>query len=98
MVSGLLFNPALCLAFGTQSLSKGRFFVQYPLLDLCNVQTGDLHVLEHAFDLLNFPGQYIESGDWVVSEAPEITSPDDSFELEIDFQFLEDGDVSAASR
>ena len=52
----------------------------------------------NPLDLLNFPGQYIESGDWIVSEAPQINSPDDSFELEIDFQFLEDGDLPAASR
>ena len=41
-------------------------------------------------DLLNFPGKYIDNGDWVSQRASIITDPQTDFELEIGFQYVAD--------
>jgi hypothetical protein len=38
---------------------------------------------------LNYPGKYIDFGDWVVQTPAEITDPSSSFEVVVDFQYLE---------
>ena len=42
-------------------------------------------------DVLNYPGLYIDDGDWVVNNAPTITVNNDGsvddFELTLDFKF-----------
>ena len=41
-------------------------------------------------DVLNFPGNYIDSGDWVVEEPAIITNPDEDFELTIGFNYVDE--------
>jgi hypothetical protein len=41
-------------------------------------------------DLLNFPGKYIDNGDWVAQEAEIITDPGEDFDLEIGYQYVEE--------
>jgi hypothetical protein len=44
----------------------------------------------NSIDLLNYPGNYIDSGDWVVQEAAIINNPADQFELEIGFHYVDE--------
>lgn len=44
----------------------------------------------NSIDLLNYPGNYIDSGDWVVETPAIITNPDDEFELEIGFHYVDE--------
>jgi hypothetical protein len=39
-------------------------------------------------DVLNYPGQYIDDGDWISSEGVPINSASDTFDLVLDQQFL----------
>ena len=39
-------------------------------------------------DILNYPGQYIDDGDWVAGEGVPINSESDTFDLIIGEQFL----------
>lgn len=41
-------------------------------------------------DLLNYPGNYIDSGDWVVEEPAIITDPEEEFTLEIGFHYVDE--------
>jgi hypothetical protein len=38
-------------------------------------------------DVLNFPGKYIEPGDWVGAEGVQINKPEDEFVLELGFKY-----------
>ena len=44
----------------------------------------------NAIDVLNYPGKYIDYGDWVVQTAVEITDPASNFEVIVDFQYVEE--------
>jgi hypothetical protein len=64
----------------------------------CDEGTGEFHSYyaeEHYLgasvnDLLNFPGKYIDSGDWVVQDAAIINGPDDSFDLELGYHYVDE--------
>lgn len=44
----------------------------------------------NPLDVLNFPGSYIDSGDWVVEEPAIINDPNDSFTLDIGYHYVVD--------
>jgi hypothetical protein len=44
----------------------------------------------NIIDLLNFPGKYIDSGDWIVEEGATIDNPEDKFQLDIGFHYVEE--------
>lgn len=44
----------------------------------------------NSIDVLNFPGKYIDSGDWVTQEPATINSVNDEFELEIGYNYVEE--------
>ena len=44
----------------------------------------------NAIDVLNYPGKYIDFGDWVVQTPAEITDPNVDFELVVDFHYVEE--------
>jgi hypothetical protein len=44
----------------------------------------------NSIDVLNFPGKYIDSGDWITQEAATINTVDDEFELEIGYHYVEE--------
>lgn len=44
----------------------------------------------NPLDLLNFPGSYIDSGDWVVEDPAIISNPDENFTLDIGFHYVVD--------
>ena len=41
-------------------------------------------------DVLNFPGKYIDPGDWIVQEAVLVNDPDAKFDLEIGFNYVDE--------
>ena len=41
-------------------------------------------------DVLNFPGNYIDPGDWVVQDAVLVTDPEAEFDLEIGFHYVDE--------
>ena len=55
----------------------------------CDIDLGQRHFFydelyasgSNHMDILNYPGQYIDEGDYVASDAPMLTSSDSSFEL-----------------
>ena len=61
----------------------------------CNESEGDMHYryTEQFYkgssypDLLNFPGLYIDEGDWVVDEPYTIDSADDEFVVDFTYKF-----------
>ena len=44
----------------------------------------------NAIDVLNYPGKYIDYGDWVVQVPAVITDPNVDFELVVDFHYVEE--------
>jgi hypothetical protein len=44
----------------------------------------------NSIDVLNFPGKYIDSGDWVTQEPATINKVGDEFELEIGYHYVEE--------
>ncbi|MEL6348046.1 MAG: hypothetical protein AAFV53_33370 [Myxococcota bacterium] len=62
----------------------------------CNESEGE-NILYYAetyragtnnIDLLNFPGNYIDSGDWIAQEGAIINQPGQDFELELGFHYV----------
>ena len=61
----------------------------------CNESEGDMHYryTEQFYkgssfpDLLNFPGLYIDEGDWVVDEPYTVDSSDDEFVIDFTYKF-----------
>lgn len=45
----------------------------------------DYYVGTNYSDLMNFPSLYIDYGDWVVNNAPSLSSPDEDFVLELGY-------------
>ena len=44
----------------------------------------------NAVDLLNYPGKYIDFGDWIVQEAVTVTDPTAEFEIELGYHYVEE--------
>lgn len=44
----------------------------------------------NAIDVINFPGKYIDEGDWISQTPATITSVNDEFELEIGYHYVEE--------
>jgi hypothetical protein len=44
----------------------------------------------NAIDVLNYPGKYIDFGDWVAQTPVEITDPLQPFELELGFHYVDE--------
>ena len=44
----------------------------------------------NAIDVLNYPGKYIDFGDWVVQTPYTVNDPNQPFELELGFQYVEE--------
>jgi hypothetical protein len=57
--------------------------------DTVNYYAENYDLGTNAIDVLNYPGKYIDFGDWVVQTPAEITDPSSSFEVVVDFQYLE---------
>ena len=61
----------------------------------CNESEGDMHYryTEQFYkgssypDLLNFPGLYIDEGDWIVDEPYTVDSADDEFVIDFTYKF-----------
>jgi hypothetical protein len=70
--------PSAKFDFVTCDEGDGRFFNRY----------SEQYYLGTSYpDVLNYPGLYIDDGDWVVNDAPTITNPDKDFELILDFKY-----------
>jgi hypothetical protein len=41
----------------------------------------------NVIDLLNYPGKYIDSGDWIVEEPFVVNNADGEFELELGYKY-----------
>lgn len=44
----------------------------------------------NAIEVLNYPGKYIDFGDWVVQNPHTVTDPTASFELEVGFHYVDE--------
>ena len=44
----------------------------------------------NGIDVLNYPGKYIDFGDWVVETPVEITDPDEEFVIEVGFHYVDE--------
>lgn len=64
----------------------------------CDVGNGELFTYYNEeydkgtnyIDVLNYPGNYIDPGDWVVQDPVLVTDPDADFDLEIGFNYVDE--------
>ena len=80
-VWGWVDMPSKTFDFSTCNDSVGEFQFYYD--EQYQLGTNNL-------DVLNFPGNYIDPGDWVVQDPAIINSRDDNFELEIGFHYVDE--------
>lgn len=77
---GWIDMPSRTFDFATCDSTTGELFTRYSE----NYYTGASHT-----DVLTYPSFYIDSGDWVVEDAPVITDPNQDFELELGYHYVE---------
>ena len=80
-VWGWMDMPSRTYEFSTCNVSNGEYQAYY-------AEEGYLGT--NYIDVLNFPGNYIDPGDWVVQDAAIINDRDQEFDLEIGFQNVDD--------
>ena len=64
----------------------------------CDPENGEIATYYNEFydrgtnyiDVLNFPGNYIDPGDWIVQDPVLVTDPDADFDLEIGFNYVDE--------
>ena len=77
-VWGWMDMPSSKFSFATCSDADGAYFYEY------NEQ---YYWGTNQANVLNFPSQYIDAGDWVASDTPTITSEGQAFEMTLGYQF-----------
>jgi hypothetical protein len=77
---GWMDSPSSTFDFSTCDSSVG---------DIANYYDEYYEMGTNSMDLLNFPGKYISFGDWI-SEGTTITDPDNVFELELGYKYVEE--------
>lgn len=73
--------PSRTYEFSTCDSANGEFFSYY---------NEEFDKGTNYIDVLNFPGNYIDPGDWVVQDAVQVTNPEDEFDLEIGFHYVDE--------
>ena len=81
VVWGWIDMPSVTFDFNTCNSEQGATVSYYDQ----RYETGTNYA-----DVLNFPGKYIDNGDWVSQEGAIITNTDDEFDLEIGYQYVEE--------
>jgi len=72
--------PSYTFNFATCDPNGGLKYTRY---------SEDFYEGANQAGLLNYPSTFIDSGDWVVEDAPVITNPDDDFVLELGYHYVE---------
>lgn len=80
-VWGWMDMPSVTFDFNTCNSSEG---------DQVNYYDQRYELGTNYPDLLNFPGKYIDNGDWISQEGTVITNTDEDFDLEIGYQYVEE--------
>lgn len=73
--------PSVSFEFNTCDVSVGENI---------NYYAENYTVGTNVIDALNYPGKYIDFGDWVVQTPVTVTDPTQKFELEIGFHYQEE--------
>ncbi len=77
---GWMDMPAYEFNFATCDAESGQQYVRY---------SESFYQGTNYTGLLNAPSQFIDSGDWIVQDAPIITDPAEEFVLELGFHYVE---------
>lgn len=77
---GWMDMPSYTFDFATCDPNEGVRFNQY---------SEDFYQGTNHANILNYPSLFIDSGDWVVEDAPVITDPEEEFVLELGFHYVE---------
>jgi hypothetical protein len=77
-VWGWMDMPSSSFSFATCSVGDGQDFYEY------NEQ---YYWGTNYANVLNFPSQYIDAGDWIASDTPTISSEGQAFEMTLGYQF-----------
>lgn len=77
---GWIDMPSYTFDFASCDSNSGQKYVRY---------SEDFYEGTSQANLLNFPSQFIDPGDWIVEDAPIITNPDDDFVLELGYHYEE---------